>query len=146
MKINPDTIEKYKDIIYEKRPTSLKHPPMSIEHRAAQFAPFAALTGHKEEINETARLTEKKIEFTEDQNEKLDEKFHMILDYVGKNKTFIFTLFIKDLKKDGGAYISKEGAIKKIDLVNKYLTLDNNDKIYFQNVVNIKSDIFSDFT
>ena len=144
MKINPKTIEKYKDIIYLDHPTSLKHPRMSIENRAAQFAPFAALTGHKEKINETARLTEQKIDLTEDQKKILDRKFQILLNYVGTSQTFIFEIFVPDKKKTGGAYILKESTVKKVNLNQQLLFLEDGIEISLKDIFDIQSDVFKD--
>jgi len=113
-------MEKYKDIINLKNPTSKKYPRMSIEKRAAQFSPFAALTGFEEKIIETKRLTQTKIDLTDEYKLILNEK--IIEKYKNKVKTTI-TYFIKDKLKKGGKYIEEKGVIKKIDDYNKQIIL-----------------------
>lgn len=93
-------MKKYEDIIGLSRPVSKKHPPMSRENRAAQFAPFAALTGFEGAIKETARVTGEKIELDETQKTFLDEKLKVLL----REKTpALFTYFQKDEQKRGGS-------------------------------------------
>lgn len=145
MKSNPKTIKKYSDIIYREHPTSIKHPRMSMSARAAQFAPFAALTGYDAEIKETSRLTEREIQITEDQKEQLNLKFQIVEGAVGKNISFTFTIFLPDKKKDGGEYITKNGAVKKIDFNKGILILDSTETININSIVEINSPIFKSY-
>lgn len=145
MKDNPSTIEKYKDILYLKHPTSMKHPRMSMINRAAQFAPFAALTGYDAAIAETARLTDSKINLTEDQKDTLNMKFQILEDNVGKDVSFTVTYFVPDNKKDGGAYHCAEGFVKKIDFNKGYLTFANGNNIDIQAIVDIQSDLYKTY-
>lgn len=127
-------MEKYKEIINLKNPTSKKYPRMSIEKRAAQFSPFAALTGFEEKIIETKRLTQTKIDLTDEYKLILNEK--IIEKYKDKVKTTI-TYFIKDKLKKGGKYIEEKGVIKKIDDYNKQIILENNKKISIIDIIDI---------
>lgn len=127
-------MEKYKEIINLKNPTSKKYPRMSIEKRAAQFSPFAALTGFEEKIIETKRLTQTKIDLTDEYKLILNEK--IIEKYKNKVKTTI-TYFIKDKLKKGGKYIEEKGVIKKIDDYNKQIILENNKKISIIDIIDI---------
>lgn len=100
---------KYDDIIDLPHFVSKKYPQMSMRDRAAQFSPFAALTGYDAEIKETARLTDKRIEFDEDVLDRLNERLNILrkcLDDGDVNPDVRITYFEKDLKKDGGKYIS----------------------------------------
>ena len=90
----------YDDIIDLPHPTSVRHPRMPMADRAAQFSPFAALVGHGAAIRETARLTDRKIELTEEEKAVLDDKLCLLLDTGGEA---VFTYFLPDEKKDGGA-------------------------------------------
>ena len=92
-------INKYEDIINLPHPESKKHSRMSIEARAAQFAPFSALTGYDDEIKETARLTQKKIELNNDQKLNISNKITICQK---EKKEAIFTYFVFDKRKDGG--------------------------------------------
>ena len=122
-------IHNYDDIINMPRHISSKHPQMKIIDRAAQFAPFAALTGHKESINEASRITDSKKELDENQKEILNNKLNYILLNLDKLFEIKITYFQADLKKSGGKYVTVLASIKKIDEYNKVLVLNNGKKI-----------------
>ena len=111
-------MDKYKDIINLPHYTSKRYPRMSIEKRAAQFSPFQALTGYEEKIMETKRITEEKIEITDELKQILNEQIKE--KYINK-KSIIITYFIKDKTKKGGTYKKEKGLIKKIDNYNKQI-------------------------
>lgn len=119
---------------------------MSIEARSAQFAPFAALTGYDEQVRETARLTDKKIELEEGQKEILNNKLLYILENINSNPEITFTYFVKDNKKSGGKYIDKTGIIRKIDMVEQYIQFTDKSKIDINNILSIESDLFNCFS
>lgn len=121
--------EKYKDIIYMSHHESKKHPRMSIEARSAQFAPFAALTGYEDLIEETGRFVESKIELNEDEKEILDNKLKIIYDKFETESDVLLniTYFEKDKFKLGGRYLNYIGKLKKIDLYKKiFVFMDGN--------------------
>ena len=122
-------IHNYDDIINMPRHISSKHPQMKIIDRAAQFAPFAALTGHKESIDEASRITDSKKELDENQKEILNNKLNYILLNLDKLFEIKITYFQADLKKSGGKYITILANIKTIDEYNKVLVLNNGMKI-----------------
>ena len=123
-------MKKYEDIIGLSRPVSKKHPPMSRENRAAQFAPFAALTGFEGAIKETARVTGEKIEKTF-----LDEKLKVLL----REKTpALFTYFQKDEQKEGGAYITVSGIVKKTDAYTHKIVLEDGTGICVEDILEIR--------
>lgn len=93
-------MESYEDILYLEHHVSKKHPQMSIYNRAAQFAPFAALSGHGEAIAETARLTEGKIELDDYEKLKLDEKLYILQERIAEVPTVCITYFRPDTKKE----------------------------------------------
>ena len=95
-------MESYEDILYLEHHVSKKHPQMSIYNRAAQFAPFAALSGHGEAIAETARLTEGKIELDDYEKLKLDEKVYILQERIAEVPEVCITYFRPDTKKNGG--------------------------------------------
>ena len=103
----------YSDIIDRERPVSEKHPPMDRMMRAAQFAPFAALTGHDDAVRETARLTEEEIELDEYEVAELNRKLQWLAEH--KDTEVSVVHFVKDAKKEGGAYVKDTGILKKID-------------------------------
>lgn len=114
-----------------------KHPRMSRYNRAAQFAPFAALTGYDDEIKETARRTDKKRGIDEQTARILNEQIHYLKEHIKEHLFVQITYFIKDDKKAGGKYITDAGYIKMIDYVNKYIKLSNNKVIKLNDIINI---------
>ena len=105
----------YDDIINLPNPTSTKHPRMPLSDRAAQFSPFAALTGHEAAIKETARQTDEKLMLSDEVIAELNEKLKLIAETIGAQQRIRITYFVPDNKKAGGAYISCSGCVKKID-------------------------------
>ena len=111
----------YDDILYRSRPVSQKHPPMSRADRAAQFSPFAALTGYEAAVKETARLTQGKIELSDEEKESIDRVLQALYANLQDQPPVIVTYFLPDQKKDGGAYVTVTGALKRIDLLERRL-------------------------
>lgn len=126
---------KYDDIINLPHPEPARHPRMPMADRAAQFSPFAALAGHGAAIEETARLTDRKIELTEDETSLLDEKLRLLLETGG---TGVFTWFLPDGRKDGGSYVTAEGSIKKIDPLAGKITLASGSAISIEDILEIE--------
>ena len=129
---------KYDDIINLQHPTSKKHPRMSRQNRAAQFSPFAALTGYDEEIREMARQTEKKKQLSEDQWNVLNEKFMELLKLPYKPLRAVVTYFVPDSKKEGGTYQEKNCCIEKICMEKMILLLENKERIFFDDILDIE--------
>lgn len=125
----------YDDIIHLPHPTSARHPRMPMIERAAQFSPFAALVGHGAAIEETARLTDRKIELTEDEKNLLDEKLRLLLETGGVG---VFTYYLPDERKDGGAYVTADGAVKKIDPLEGRVILKNGTAIPIEDILEIE--------
>lgn len=107
----------YDDIIDHPRYISGKRSPMTPHDRAAQFSPFAALTGYDEEIDETARRTDTRLELTEDQADELNKAFRKLseLDY----PLIAVTYFVPDICKTGGAYVTYKGNFRFLDILNE---------------------------
>lgn len=143
--MNNDCSDKYKDIINLPHYQSKRRSRMSMIDRAAQFSPFAALTGHNDAIIETARLTDRKIELDEGTKSILNEKIQMISDYLSENPTVTFTHFEPDIKKDGGAYLKTTGIVKKIDDYNKEIYLTDGTMISIEHIYEIESELFKFF-
>ena len=125
----------YDDIINLKRPISKKHKPMSLYNRAAQFAPFAALTGYDNVIDETGRLTDEMLLLDEYQKSDINNQ----LLYLIENKDVVasYTYFIKDKYKKGGSYITVVGNIKKVDLDNHKIVLEDKTVVNIEDIVAI---------
>ena len=127
----------YEDIINLERPISKKHGKMSIGDRAAQFAPFAALTGFGAVIKETARLTDSKIELDEEEKQILNQKLQVIKSKLSEMPFITLTYFEKDLLKEGGKYINLTGNIKKIDEYNQEIVMTDGTKIRIEDIIEI---------
>lgn len=129
---------KYDDIILLPHHQSNERARMSLHDRAAQFAPFAALSGHEEAIEETARLTDAKITLDETAIEAINEKLFEISQHLGDKWNVSVTYFKPDYQKSGGSYLTDVGAIKKIDEVEKVIFMDSGMKIAMENIVGIE--------
>ena len=140
--MNNDCSDKYKDIINLPHHQSKRRPRMSMIDRAAQFSPFAALTGHNDAIIETARLTDREIELDEGTKSILNEKIQMISDYLYKKPTVTFIHFEPDIKKTGGTYLKTTGTIKKIDELKKEIYLTDGRIISINHIYEIESELF----
>lgn len=116
---------KYDDIIDLPHPTSERHPRMPMANRAAQFSAFRALTGYEDAVEETARLTDSKIELTEEEKSHLDAKLQLLVP--GADSTITF--FQPDSRKEGGAYLMVTGKIKKIDSLVPEVVLTDGRRI-----------------
>lgn len=106
---------KYDDIIHLSRPSSGRRAKMSNYDRAAQFSPFAALTGFEAAIEETGRQTDHRIELSEDEKQRLDEQMNAVLEVIDTQPIVKIIWFCYDERKAGGAYVSTTGHVKKID-------------------------------
>lgn len=131
----------YSDIINLPHHISEKRQQMDRLNRAAQFAPFAALTGHDAAILETARLTDKKIELDEGEKSVLNEKLKILLSSDNLPEVTV-TYFESDSKKSGGTYKQKNGKIKKFNQYNKSVIFTDDFEITIEEIYNIESDIF----
>ncbi len=134
--------EKYDDILHLPHPVSEKHPRMPMLDRAAQFSPFAALTGYEEAIYETGRLTEEKAELDEEEKAILDRKLRLLLEKLDEKPPLTVTHFVPDEKKSGGRYVTKTGNLKKFHLLEKWMLLTDGTKIPLENVKNVESPLF----
>ena len=132
----------YDDIINLPHPTSQRHPRMPIHDRAAIFSPFAALSGHGAAIAETARLTERRMELDEDTKAELDRKQAVLLEHIDEQPEITITWFQPDEKKDGGAYLTTTGRLKKLRELERLLVLADGAEIPLEDVVALESGIF----
>ena len=137
-----DCSSKYKDIIDLPHHQSLRKPRMAMIDRAAQFSPFAALTGHNDAIIETARLTDRKIELDEGTKSIINEKIQMISDFLFEKPTVTFTHFEPDIKKEGGTYLNTTGTVKKIDEFKREIILTDGRIILIEHIYDIESNLF----
>lgn len=132
---------KYDDILYLIHPTSAKHPRMPLSERAAIFSPFAALSGHGAAITETARLTEQKIDLDEDAKAELDRRQAILMERIGERPEIFVTWFQPDSRKEGGAYLTTTGQLKRLDEVQRVLILTDGTRIPLDDVVGLESEV-----
>lgn len=125
---------KYDDIIHLSRPVSTRHTPMSRYDRAAQFSPFAALTGYDAAILETARLTDARMEPSEHRRLVLDENIRLVMERLETQPELRITYFVPDLTKSGGSYVTEQHRIKKVDLYQRILLTAVGDVIPMDNI------------
>lgn len=135
----------YDDMLNLPHPTSRRHPRMSLSDRAAQFAPFAALSGHSAALVETARLTERRIELDEDVKAALDLKQQMLMDRIDEHPDVAVTWFQPDGKKNGGRYVTTTGRLKRIDEVERVLVMEDKTTVPLDDVISIDEYSSSDF-
>ncbi len=123
----------YDDIIDLPHPTSERHPRMPMANRAAQFSPFAALSGYDDAVKETARLTDGKIDLTEEEKSILDARLQRLTP--GENAAIIY--FQPDARKQGGAYLTASGEVKRIDGAAREIALMDGRRIPIDDILEV---------
>ena len=137
-----DTNRTYDDILNIRYVKSTLRKHMPVSDRAAQFAPFAALTGHDAAVEETARITQSKIEPDEYLKEELNQKLIILQDTSNTDIEAVFTYFVPDDKKSGGRYETVSGCVKKIKEFEKKVILSDGTMINIDDIISIDSEIF----
>ena len=132
----------YDDILHLPHHVSEKHPPMSRLDRAAQFSPFAALTGYEAAVEETARLTDRRIELDEGEKEAIDQRLTLVQERLPVPTEVTITYFIPDKKKAGGAYVNISGTVKKIDDYERMVILRDGTSIPIDDILHINGELF----
>ena len=135
--------KKYADIIDLPHHQSDTRPKMSNYDRAAQFSPFAALTGHADSIKETARLTDEYSEPSEEMKAIMNEKILFLMEQLENQPEITITFFKPDEKKQGGAYITITGLVKKIKTYERQIQMTTGDLIPIDMIFGIDGEIFS---
>ena len=136
---------KYDDIINLPNPTPTCRPRMSALDRAAQFAPFAALTGYEAVVAEAARLTDDRLELSEDMKIILNDKMQMIVDNLDKEPFVTVRYFVPDKRKAGGAYVEVSGIVKEIDEYERCIVMTDGIKIPIEQVRAIDGELLNCF-
>lgn len=135
-------MSRYDDIINLPHHVSKTRKPMPMINRAAQFAPFAALTGHDEAIAETARQTAPRRILSSDEQEILSKRLAYAIDHIGERPpNLTFTYFIPDTLKDGGRYVTITGVIRKYDALEKTVVLETNEILLIDNILSISGEM-----
>ena len=132
----------YDDIINLPHHVSARHPQMSALDRAAQFSPFAALTGHEDAIAETARLTEERIEQDESSREILDRRLQKIIEHLQETPEITVTYFQQDARKQGGEYLTVRGRVKKVNAYERRICLEDGTVLQIEDIVAIEGEMF----
>ncbi|MGM9664740.1 MAG: hypothetical protein ACI3XF_07875 [Eubacteriales bacterium] len=136
-------MESYEDIINLPHHVSTTRPQMPMSDRAAQFSPFAALTGYDAAIKETGRLTDTKIELDDEELNNLNLKFQFLVEHLEDEREVAITYFKADERKAGGAYLEASGIVKKLDDFERVITMQDGTKIPMDDILNIDSDVFA---
>ena len=134
---------KYNEIMGLPHHVSKTRPQMPMSDRAAQFAPFAALTGYDAAIKETGRLTDERIELDVEALSALDMKYQLLMEALDEAPEVTITYFRPDERKAGGKYVSAVGAVKKIDDFERRITMQDGAKIPMDDVLSIEGELFS---
>ncbi|MBR2704946.1 MAG: hypothetical protein IKE91_05705 [Clostridia bacterium] len=137
-----ESIEKYIDIINMPHHVSKNHPHMSKYERAAQFAPFAALSGYEDIIKEEGRLTDNRVEINEEAKFILDRKMQILMNAIDKRPFISITYFVPDEKKAGGEYVTIDENIKKIDVLKQIMVTEKDTIIPVNEIVDMQGEIF----
>lgn len=132
----------YDDIISLPHHESAKHPKMPALDRAAQFMPFAALTGHNAAVMETERLTDTKMELDEMKKEELNEHLQFIKEQLLQKPQISITYFLPDTQKNGGAYLTITGTVRKIEETRHQVIMENGTVIPMDDIYEIESTLF----
>lgn len=136
-------VSKYSDIINLEHHVSSRRLPMPMINRAAQFAPFAALSGYDAAIQETGRLTEGFIDLDESSQEKLNERLQLIQEVQDQQPEITVVYFRPDDRKSGGSYLTVSGTVRKLDPYQKAVILTDDTLIPFERIYTISGAIFS---
>ena len=134
---------KYNEIMGLPHHVSKTRPQMPMSDRAAQFAPFAALTGYDAAIKETGRLTDERIELDVEALSALDMKYQLLMEALDESPEVTITYFQPDERKAGGKYVSATGAVKKVDDFERRITMQDGTRIPMDDVLSIDGELFS---
>lgn len=142
---NRNDPHRYDDMLSHPAHVSVTHPHMSLYDRAAQFAPFKALTGYEDDVDEAARLTDKRIELDEDRIERLDARLQLLEEHLAEAPTVSITFFQPDARKEGGSYETVSGVIKKIDVIHRKIIFKSGQSIAIDSVYEIGGNLFENY-
>ena len=134
---------KYDEIINFPHHVSKTRPQMPMSDRAAQFSPFAALTGYDSAIKETGRLTDEKIDLDEESLNALNMRYQMLTDALEERPEVRITYFKPDERKAGGAYVTTAGAVRKIDDFEQTIIMQDGTRIPMGDVLSLEGELFS---
>lgn len=139
-------LSRYEDMIDLQYRGSVTHSCMPRIARAAQFAPFAALSGYEAAVKETARLTQERVELDESRKSALNERLRLILERHDERPEVTITYFVPDERKDGGAYVSITGRIRNVDQYRHIVVMEDKTGIPIEQIYEVESDLFDPIT
>lgn len=139
-------LNRYEDMIDLQYCGSVTHARMPRIARAAQFAPFAALTGYEAAIKETARLTQDRMELDESRKTALNEKLKLIVEQCAERPEVTITYFVPDERKSGGAYVNITGRIRNVDQYRHIVVMEDKTGIPIEQIYEVESDLFDPIT
>lgn len=139
-----EDIHRYDDIIHLPRHVSAHRTPMSDWDRAAQFSPFAALSGYDATVRETARLVGHRTLLAEDSCEELDRKHRRLLERLEERPEVTVTYYVPDLRKEGGEYVTVTGRLEKLIEEQQLMLLEGDRRIYLEDILQLESPLFKD--
>lgn len=134
---------RYDDILFLPHPTSNKHPRMSLQERAAQFSPFAALTGHQAVLREAARQTQERRLLDEYEQDALARKLALLREHLAEEPEVQLFYFKEDARKEGGEYVRQEGRVKKLDLFRRALVMADGTRVPLDDLFGMEGALFS---
>lgn len=135
---------KYDDIINMPHHVSTRHQRMSQSDRAAQFSPFSALTGYEAALSESARVTDERIELDEQEQQRLDEKLNLLRGCAKERPVVCITHFVPDGRKHGGAYVTEQVCVRRVDAYAHAVCITGGSSIAFGDIIGIEGDIFQE--
>lgn len=135
---------KYDDIINMRHHVSTRHQRMSQGDRAAQFSPFSALTGYEAALSESARVTDERIELDEQEQQRLDEKLNLLRGCTKERPMVCITHFVPDERKQGGAYVTEQVCVRRVDAYARAVCITGGGSIAFGDIIGIEGDIFQE--
>ena len=136
-------IVNYDDIMDLPHHVSGVHRQMPRANRAAQFMPFAALTGYDDAVQEIARLTDRKIELEEDAQARLNEKMRLLMEHAAERPAAEFLVFRPDGKKAGGCYVQVTGEVRRVDEITGEVTLVDGRRLVMEDVLDVRGEFFA---
>ena len=134
---NRNDPHRYDDMLNHPAHVSVTHPHMSLYDRAAQFAPFKALTGYEDDVEEAARLTDRRMELDADRIERLDARLQLLEERLAEAPTVSITYFQPDARKDGGSYETVSGVVKRIDPIQRTVLFKSGQSIAIDTIYDI---------
>lgn len=142
MDFKSDAVNRYADIMDLPHHVSVTRTRMSVHDRAAQFSPFAALTGYEAVIKESGRLTDKRMELDEDNKATLNERIQLLMEHLGEKPEVTITYFQPDERKAGGAYVQTTGQVKKVDEYESAVIMVDGLNIPIEQIYEIECELF----